>query len=93
LLSWSGKVYLELMIVQGIGIEHANSLVGFALGTHRDEAKSLGFASSAIHDNIHRSDISGLCEQSIQLLLSCILGQIPYIDLDFHSDCFLRISG
>jgi hypothetical protein len=34
-----------------------------------------------------------LCEQSIQLLLSCILGQIPYIDLDFHSDCFLRISA
>jgi hypothetical protein len=33
-----------------------------------------------------------LCEQSIQLLLSCILGQIPYIELDFHSDCFLRLS-
>ena len=62
LFSGSGKIDPQLVIIQGIGIEHADSLVGFALGAHCDKGKPLGFTSFEIHDDIHRCDISGLSE-------------------------------
>jgi hypothetical protein len=73
LFSGPGKVYPQLVIIQGVGVEHADGPVGFALGAHHDKGKPSGFASFEIHDDIHRSDIPGLCKQSVQFLLCCIL--------------------
>ena len=69
LLSWFGKIHFQLVIIQGIGIEHADCLVGFALRAHGYEGKTLGLAYFAVHDDIDRSDIPRLCKERVQFLL------------------------
>src|SRR5688500_13146709 len=65
LFSGLGKVHLQFTVTQGIGIEHADGFVGFALGAHRDEAKALGLAASTILDDIDQCNVSSLPEQRI----------------------------
>ena len=43
-----------------MGVEHADRLVRVALSVHRDEGKTLGFATLAVFDDIHCGDGSGL---------------------------------
>ena len=69
LLPWLCKIHFQLMIIQGIGIEHADCLVGFALRAHGYEGKTLGLASFAVHDDINRSDFPRLCKERVQFLL------------------------
>src|SRR5215211_3581607 len=71
LFSGPGKVYPQLVIIQRVGVEHADGPVGFALVAHHDKGKPSRFASFEIHDDIHRGDIPGLCKQSVQFLLCC----------------------
>ena len=79
LFSGSGHTHLERMLTQGIGVEHADGLLRFALRAHRYESKPPGLAASPFLDDFSHGDVSGLCKQSIQFLIGCSLGQIPYM--------------
>src|SRR6266498_982735 len=69
LYSWSGKLYLQFVIIQGIGVEHADRFIGFALRAHCYKCKALAFTVFAVLNEMDGYDFSGLCEQGIQFLL------------------------
>ena len=48
-----------MMVIQGIGIEHTDSFIGFTLRTHRDEGKAIGLATLLILDKLDGCNIPG----------------------------------
>lgn len=65
LFSWFRRTDLQYMVTQCIGVEHADSLVGFALCTHGDESETLGLATLPVFDDFCGADFSRLREQYI----------------------------
>ena len=57
------KVYLQWVLVQRIGIEHADRFISFALGAHRNKGKPPGCAARIVHYEINRSDFPCPCKQ------------------------------
>ncbi len=86
------KSYLYVVIIQRIGVEHTDRLVGFALRAHGYIGIPLASARSAIGDDTNCCDISSRREEDIELLSCHGPGQIPYIQLDFHEHYFLRVN-
>jgi len=63
------NVDLQLVPGQGIGIEHADGLVGFGLGSHGDKGKALGQAAVPVLDQINHGDFSSLGEKGFDFRL------------------------
>lgn len=76
--------YPQIVIIQRIGIEHADGFIGFTLCAHGYIGKPIRRTALAILGHVDRRHIPGLREQGIQIFLRCGFGQIPYVDRDFH---------
>ena len=90
LLPVRDKVHLQPVLIQCIGVEHADGFVSFALSTHCDKGKPSGFVSLLIHDERNGSDFPRLRKQSVQFFVRGQPGKISHRYLDFHNDYFLR---
>jgi hypothetical protein len=84
LLSLPDEGYPQMVIIQSVGMEHADGSIGLTLCAHGYKGKTIGLTAFAVLDDIDGCNISGLREQAIQVFLRRRFGQIPYIDLDFH---------
>lgn len=67
--AWLGNVDLELVLGQGIVIEHDDCLIGICLFGHGHKSEALRHASALIRGDIHRGDGSGLREQGLDFIL------------------------
>ena len=76
--------YSQIVIIQRIGIEHADGFIRLTLRTHDDKGKAIGRPAVPVFDDIDGCDIPGSREQDIQIFPRRGPGQIPYIDLGFH---------
>ncbi len=67
--AWFGYIDLELVIGQGIGIEHADRLLCLGLLGHGHKGEAFRHAGALVFDQVHRSDRSGLRKQGIDFIL------------------------
>jgi len=79
-----GNIDLQLVVGHGIGIEHADGLVGIGLRAHRDERKALGLTVIAVLDDFGGRDVPGLCEQGAKFILGGRFCKISYVQSYFH---------
>jgi len=79
-----GHVDLELVVSQGIVVEHGDGHVGLRLRGHGDESEAPRFARALVRGDIHRGDRSGGCEQGVDFVLRGGLVQIPYVNSYIH---------
>lgn len=86
-----GNIDLELVLSQGIVIEHADRLIGIFLCGHGYESEALRLAGALVHGDFHRRDGSGCCEQGIDFVLRGGLVQISYVNSYIH--CITAFSG
>ena len=79
-----GDIDLERVICQGIGIEHADRLICIGLCGHGHKSEAFRHAGPLVFDELHRRDRSGLGEQGIDFSLCGRLGQVSYVNSNFH---------
>jgi len=75
-----GDIDLELVLSQGIVVEHADRLVGVFLCGHGHESEALRLARALVHGDFDRRDGSGGCEQGVELILCGGLVQVAYVN-------------
>jgi hypothetical protein len=86
------KIHLQPVLIQCIGVEHADGFVSFVLCTHCDKGKPSGFISVLIHDERNGSDFPRLRKQSVQVFVRGQPGKISHRYLNFHNNYFLRVD-
>lgn len=59
LLSSLDEDYPQIVMIQRVGIEHADGFIGFTLCAHGYKGKAIGLPTFTILANIDREDISG----------------------------------
>ena len=79
-----GNIDLELVLCQGVIVEHADGFVGFCLGGHGHEREALRLAGALVHGDFHRRDGSGGGEQGVDLILCGGFIQVSYINSYIH---------
>jgi len=82
--AWFGNIDFELILSYRVIIEHANRLIGIRLLGHRHKGEAPRKAGALVLGNFHRSDGSGLCEQSLDFILRGGLVQVSYINSSIH---------
>src|SRR6266545_6216338 len=82
--AWLGDIDLELVVSQGIVVEHADRLIGIHLRGHGCKREALRHASRLVFDEIHRRDGTSLREQGIDFILCGRLAQVSYINSNIH---------
>ncbi len=82
--AWLGDIDLELVLSQGIVVEHADCLVGVFLCGHGHESEALRLAGALIHGDFDRRDGSSGCEQGVDFILCGRLVQISYVNSYIH---------
>jgi hypothetical protein len=79
-----GNIDFERLVGQGIGIEHADRLIGISLYGHGHKGEAFRQSSSLVFDELHRRYRSGLREQGIDFILRGRFGQVSYVNPNIH---------